>query len=264
MDIRSSVKRFLAGLCMVILIPIVGGTITKAPEATEIDQDKPVQKLAEVMAIEILIEATDELPFRVLAKQIPQMADKGMQAFGEGPNIVISREMSEAIRRGETDASVVLSPGLEYPKGVRFAVLERVRFIGEGRHSQQIRLVLLGSLEDFAAQTHPERLDLKIWDSSSRVDEVIPWPKDLTWNLTEEGNLMLKGAEEKILSPGQSLNLPEMVVSIPMTQERHAEILKAEKEPVPSKIIKTDLGRIKFGSRITVRFLGRRSLSEEK
>lgn len=227
-------------------------------------QGNLLQKLADVTAIEVIIEATDELPFRFLSKQIPQMADKEMQTFGEGQNIIISRQMREAIRRGETDGSVILSPGLEFPKDVQFVVLERIRFMGEGRHSQQTRLVYLGSLEEYQARTQPERLDLKVWDSSSRVDEVIPWPKSLTWNLTEEGNLLLKWDEERILSPGQSLDLPAVFASIPVMQEHHVEILKSKKDPSPSKIIKTDFGRIRFGSRITIRFLGQCTLSEEK
>lgn len=162
-----------------------------------------------------------------------------------------------AIRDNKSDHTLKVSDDLTTPEDIEIVLIEYIHFAGEGRNENQTKVYFSRELVDVPEHSYPDTILLQIKDSITKLNEVIPMPQELTWQITEEGELALKGSVEKTLSAGEVFNFTPIKDEIPVNIMRHKPVKKGNvKQALKEKVIQEELGTGTFTSDISIHFYG--------
>lgn len=218
------------------------------------------------VVIEVSVQVGDELPIAITVDHGLMLADEVIVEPGEGGNLLVGPELAAAIRKGVGDLSVEMPEGVDKLEDIGAVIIERISYTGMGRDGVVRKIRLVASLPDPPGRKTPEKVEIGIDDSNASLYDVIPWPAELSWSLIEGDKLKVVSGETVLeLGVGKSGDLPPLAAEIPVIIEEvddEANIPDGDDVKLPT--VKRDLGKVKFNSAISVRYLGRLKLAEDK
>ena len=180
--------------------------------------------------------------------------------------LFLGPELIAAIEKGLGDHSVELSRGVTGPEDIGAVIIERITYTGQGRDGVLKRIRLSADLPGPPRRKTPEKAAIGVDDSTSSLYDVLPWPEGISWTLTGDDKLKVTSGKTVLeLAAGESGALGEITAEIPVSIEEvddTAEIPDGDDVKLPT--VKRDLGKVRFTTAISVRYLGRLKIAEDK
>jgi len=218
------------------------------------------------IVVEVSIEAGDSLPMSINVDYGEELADEltiDPDATGE---LIMGKELIRAIKEGIGDDSVQLPGGAAEPAEIGAVIVERIHYTGEGRDGVVRRIRLSSGLGDAPQHVTPKEAVIGLDQSTAELYDVLPWPKDVSWRIADDEKLEVSSGKTKLkLAAGESGELASVTAEIPVRIEEvddTADIPDGDDIELPT--VRRDLGKVKFTSKITVRYLGRLKIAEDR
>jgi len=218
------------------------------------------------IVIVVSIEADDSLPLAINVDYGKMLADELMIDPDSAGELVLGEQLIRAVKEGLGDASIQLPDGAAELSQIGAVIVERIHYTGVGRDGVVRRIRLTGRLGDPPQYKTPTEAVVGVDDSTAVLYDVLPWPEDVSWRIVADEKLEVTSGETKLqLTRDQSGELASVTAEIPVRVEEvddTAEI--ADGDDVQPPVVKRDLGKVRFTSKISVRYLGRLKIAEDK
>ena len=217
------------------------------------------------IVIEVSIRAGDELMMSLNVDRGPVLAHDMMMDPDAAGKLLLSGELIAAIEEGVGDESLELPAGLTRLDDIGAVIIERITYTGQGRGGVFTRIRLAADLPDPTQRKTPDKIAIGADESDSSLYDVLPWPEGITWTLTGDDKLRVTSGKTVLeLGVGDSGELAAVAAEIPVTIEEvdTDDLAPGEYDKLPT--VKRDLGKVKFTTAISVRYLGRLKLTEDK
>jgi len=150
--------------------------------------------------------------------------------------------------------------------GIAAVIIERIHYKGQGREGVVTRIRLASGLPEASQRKVPDKIALGLDESNTAFYDVIPWPEGLSLSIEDGEKLKVVSGETVLeLAVGESGKLATATAEIPVTIEEvddEADIPDGDDVKLPT--VKRDLGKVKFTSAISIRYLGRLKIVEDK
>lgn len=211
--------------------------------------------------VELTVVTTDELEAAVNYEGNVALSNEFLLGPGDSGPIRLGPEALAAIRAGKGDSTFQIKDGIRELSEIGVIVIERMKYGGEGRDGVIKRVVISKRLEALARQT-PEEVVLGLDDPMTKLYDVIPWPKKLSWRITRDGKLQAESdGAQLMLAPGEAGKLASAAAEIHVKLTTYGVMSADDASELPP-VVEHDLGKVRFTSEISVRFLGRVPMEE--
>lgn len=184
----------------------------------------------------------------------------------EDGKLLLGPELIAAIKKGLGDHSVLLPEGLTELDDIGAVIVERINYTGQGRGGGFTRIRLAADIPDPPARKTPDKVVIGVDDPTSSLYDVLPWPDKISWHTSGDDKLKVTCGETTVeLGVGESGEIASITAEIPVSIEEiddTAEIPDGDDVKLPT--VKRDLGKVKFTSAISVRYLGRLKITEDE
>ncbi|MDP6544632.1 MAG: hypothetical protein QGH60_11620 [Phycisphaerae bacterium] len=218
------------------------------------------------IVIEVSIRAGDDLMMFINVEPDNTLAGGIVTDPDADGQLLMSPELIAAIKKGAGDHSVELPEGVTEPDGIGAVVIERINYTGQGRGGGGTRIRLAAGLPDPPQRKTPDKVVIGADDPASSLYDVVPWPEGISWALIGDDKLKVTSGKTVLeLAVGESGELDPVTAEIPVSIEEvdsTADIPDGDDVKVPT--VKRDLGKVKFTTSISVRYLGRLKITEDK
>ena len=246
------------------LILLVAGILSSCEGEEEGEEPAPASDPGPAVAVpaagawlvEIEAVASDALPFEGRSRPGWTAADE--VEIRPGPLVVLGPAAIAALANPGADGAIEVEAGIAAPGDVRAVVVERIRFEGAGRRGGRRRGGLARGRAAVPARRGPEAIALGPFDDWTALWELLPWPSDVEWKIVDDGRLeVVAGGRRSVLDPGGERELEPVAIEIPVRLGGFAPTAKGDPAAAEPRVVEEDLGRIRFESRVLVRFHGR-------
>jgi hypothetical protein len=214
----------------------------------------------------VSIQAGDDMAMSVNVDLPDALSDQMVIDPDSEGRLLLGPELIAAIKKGLGDQSVQMPEGVTELEEIGAVIIERITYKGEGRTGAVTRIRLAAEMTDPPERKTPDKVAIGLDDSNAALYDVLPWPADLSWSLIDDDKLKVVSGETVVeLEVGQSGDLPSVTAEIPVTIEEvddTADIPDGDDVKLPT--VQRDLGKVKFTSALSVRYLGRLKIAEDK
>jgi hypothetical protein len=218
------------------------------------------------MVIELSIKAIDELAMSVTVDAGPELSDGVGLDPDEDKQLFMGPELVEAIKNRLADRTMQMSESIGGIEDIGSVVIERITYAGQGRDGVFKRIRLSADTPRPPAGKTPDKVEIGPDGSLSELYDVLPWPENISWTVTDDNKLKVVCGEKTLeLAVGESGMLAVIDAEIPVTIEEvddTADIPDGDDVKLPT--VKRDLGKVKFSAAISVRWLGRLKITEDE
>jgi hypothetical protein len=218
------------------------------------------------IVIEVSTQASDELAMSINIDCGAVLADKMFMDPDAAGELLMGPELIAAIRKGVGDQSVEMPEGITALENIGAVIIERITYTGQGRQGVVKRIRLTADVPDPPRRKTPDKVVIGPDDSHASLYNVLPWPDGISWTLVSEDKLKVVSGETTLeLAVGESGELASTVAEIPVSIEEvddTADIPDGDDVKLPT--VQRDLGKVKFTTAISVRYLGRLKIAEDK
>ncbi len=218
------------------------------------------------VVVELSIKAADELAMAITVDAGKELAGEVIMDPDATDKLFLSLELIAAIKKGVGDHSVQMPEGVTELDDIGAVIIERITYAGQARDGVVRRIRLAADMPDPPLRSTPEKVAIGIDGSISSLYDIIPWPAELSWTLVDDDKLKVVSGETVLeLEAGQSGQLGQVSAEIPVSIEEvddTADIPDGDDVKLPT--VKRDLGKVKFTASISVRYLGRLKITEDK
>jgi hypothetical protein len=218
------------------------------------------------VVIELSILAGDELTMSINVDRGPALSEEMIMDPDAAGKLFLGPELIAAIKKGLGDRSVQLPEGLTELEDIGAVIIERITYTGQGRDGAIKRIRLTADVPDPPRRKTPDKVAIGIDDSNASLYDALPWPEGISWALIGDDKLKVTSGKTVLeLAVGESGELGEVTAEIPVSVEEvddTADIPDGDDVKLPT--VKRDLGKVKFTTAISVRYLGRLKIVEDK
>jgi len=243
----------LVSIVVVIVVLSVRGCGGKGPKESAI-------------VIEVSIRAGDELAMSVTVDGGAELAGEMVMDPDDPDRLFLSPELIAAIEKGLGDHSLELTEGVVRMEDIGVVIIERITYTGQGRDGAIKRIRLSSDLSDRTRRKTPDKVAIGVDESVSALYDVLPWPEGISWTLIGGEKLkVVSGKTVLELAAGESGALTPITAEIPVSIEEvddTADIPDGDDVKLPT--VKRDIGKVKFTTAISIRYLGRLKIAEDK
>ena len=218
------------------------------------------------IVIEVSIQAGDELAMSINVEPGHELAGEMIMDPDAEGQLLLSPDLIAAIEKGVGDHSVQLPEGLTELDDIGAVIIERINYAGQGRGGGFTRVRLAADLPEPTQRKTPDKVVIGADHPTSSLYDVLPWPGEISWTLTGDDKLKVTSGQTVLeLAVGESGDLASITAEIPVSIEEvddTADIPDGDDVKLPT--VKRDLGKVKFTTEISVRYLGRLKIAEDK
>lgn len=226
-----------------------------ASTTPQIDSASPSIK---AMVIKISGMAKDELPLISLPSKSPGLTNFIYLSSTPAPQLIIGKDVTAAIKKGESSDNLFIAKGIKELKDVNFIIIRHIEYQGKGRHGFSEHVSFEKELGAFPEYSTPKSVLIGVWDPPSKLMDILPWPKKMAWEITDDNRLSLSASKKWEIKPGGELKLPAVKETVNIRAEFWAPVKLGDQEgALKENIIEKDLGKINFESEITIHFYGK-------
>jgi len=218
------------------------------------------------IVIEVSIRAGDDLAMSITVDRGLVLADEMIVDPDAAGKLLLSGELIAAIKKGIGDQSVELPEGITELDDIGAVIIERITYTGQGRDGVIEHIRLAADVPDPMQRKTPDKVALGLDDSVASLYDVLPWPDGISWTLIGDDKLkVVSGKTVLELGVGESGELASVAAEIPVSiEEIDGTVDIPDGDDVKLPTIKQDLGKIKFTTAISIRYLGRLKITEDK
>jgi len=218
------------------------------------------------MVIELSIKASDELAMSVTVDAGPELSDVVGLDPDEDKQLFMGPELIEAIKNRLVDRTIEMSESIDGIEDIGAVVIERITYAGQGRDGVFKRIRLSADTPNPPAGKTPDKVEIGLDGSLSELYDVLPWPDNISWTVTDDNKLKVVCGEKTLkLAVGESGMLAVIDAEIPITIEEiddTADIPVGDNITLPT--VKRGPDKVKFSAAISVRWLGRLKITEDE
>ena len=165
-----------------------------------------------------------------------------------------------ARREGKADETFHVETGLRDLAAIGAVVVESIEYTGRGREKPRSRVYLSRELGKPPVHGAAKDIRLSQDDAITGLYEVLPWPRNFSWRIGKDGHLIVTaGGKTLTLKPGETGSLPPLSAEVGLRIE---EIVIGPGEDPELLVEEKDYGKIRFGTEISIRYLGRMPIKE--
>jgi hypothetical protein len=252
---RSFQIAVVAGLAILVLIAVLcfRGCGGEGPKGQPI-------------VIEVSIQASDELTMSINVDRGAELADEMIIDPDSTGQLLLGADLIAAIKAGVGDQSVEMPEGITDLNDIGAVIIERITYSGQGRQGVVTRIRLTADIPDPPQRKTPGKVVIGVDDSNASLYDVLPWPDGISWSVVGDDKLKVVSGETALeLAVGKSGELAPVTAEIPVSVEEvddTADIPDGDDVKLPT--VQRDLGKVKFTTAISVRYLGRLKIREDK
>ena len=218
------------------------------------------------IVIEVSIKAGDELAMFINVEPGNTLACGMIIDPDADGKLFLSTELIAAIKKGVGDHSLELPEGITRLDDIGAVIIERINYTGQGRGGGSKRIRLAADLPDPTQRKTPDKVAIGADDPVALLYEVLPWPEGISWTLIGDDKLKVTSGKTTLeLAVGESGKLEPVTAEIPVSIEEAdpaADLPDGDDVKLPT--VKRDLGKVKFTTAISIRYLGRLKITEDK
>ncbi|MCP4376344.1 MAG: hypothetical protein GY794_09240 [bacterium] len=218
------------------------------------------------IVIEVLIHASDNLAMSINVDSDIVLADRMFIGSDAESQLLMGPDLIAAIKKGVGDQSVEMPEGITALEDIGAVIIERITYEGQGRRSEVKRIRLTANVPDPPQRKTPDKVVIGLDGSYASLYDVLPWPEGISWTLIDDDKLkVVSGKTTLELAVGESKTLGSTVAEIPVSIEEvddTADIPDGEDVKLPT--VQRDLGKVTFSTKISIRYLGRLKIEEDK